>query len=196
MNCIYKRVILSRLLESFYNVDKSFMGPTHMIVKICKKYGIYGILRNSVISGNYMLMSEWKKLVKQVVNNRDFRRIKLQCQLYKVLDNLKTNMKENTISPWWQHAYRNPSFGRLNITIIRVLLNVERFGFKVCSDCHDMAIDSVEHKMFKCEAVSNEKVLYWNKIIEVCPVQLANEFTTMSEKDQSVFFLMDLAIDT
>ena len=54
----------------FYNVEKAFMGPTHMMVKLCKKYGIYSILRNSFISNN-MLMSEWKKLVKQVVNQRD-----------------------------------------------------------------------------------------------------------------------------
>ena len=105
----------------YYNVDKAFMGPTHMIVKLCKKYGIYSILRNSVISGNYMVMSEWKKLVKQVVNNRDSKPIRIQCQLYKVLDKLIT-VKVTTISLWWQHAHRNPSFSRINITIIHVLL--------------------------------------------------------------------------
>ena len=58
----------------FYNVNKAFMGPTHMIVKLCEKHGIYSILRDSVISGNYILMSEWKKLVKQVVTNIDIKK--------------------------------------------------------------------------------------------------------------------------
>ena len=31
MNCIYKRVLISRLLEMFYNVDKAFIGPTHIM---------------------------------------------------------------------------------------------------------------------------------------------------------------------
>jgi len=49
-------------------------------------------------------------------------------------------MNVTTISPWPQHAQRKPSFARMNITIIRVLLNVERFALKICSDCHDIAI--------------------------------------------------------
>ena len=132
-------------------------------------------------------MSEWKKFVKQVVNNRDSKHIRLQCQLYKVLDKLITN-KVTTISPWWQHAHRNPSFSRINITIIRVLLNVDRFGIKLCADCDDIAIDSVDHKMFKCEAVNNERIKYWNKIIAVCPVQLANEIKNDIKKKKCVYF--------
>lgn len=137
-------------------------------------------------------MAEWKKLVKKVVNTRDIKRIKLQCRLYKVIDKLIIDINVMNISIWWQHAYRNPSFGRINITIIRVLLNVERFGFKLCSDCDNMENDSVEHKMFKCEAVGNDRAIYWNKVLAVCPVQLAKEIVIMSLKDRSVFILNGL----
>jgi len=50
-----------------------------------------------------------------------------------------------------------------------------------------MTIDSVEPKMLKCEAVSNESVKYWNKIIAFCPAQVAYEIKIMTLKDRSVF---------
>ena len=117
--------------------------------------------------------------------------MRLQSQVHEVLDQLIT-MNVTTFSPLWQHPHRNPSFARTNFTIIRVLLNVEQFGIKLCADCDDIAIDSVEHKMFKCEAVNNERITYWNKIIAVCPVQLANEIEKITLKDRSVFILNGL----
>ena len=54
MNCLYKRILICRLADIFYNPEKVFLGPTKMIVDIYKKYDLYFVLRNAVINGKYL----------------------------------------------------------------------------------------------------------------------------------------------
>ena len=189
MNCLYKRMLLCRLVDIFYNPKKVFMGPTKAIVDICKKYDLYSVLRNAVLNGDYLSMSKWKKMVKQIVAKRDLKRIVCGCKLYKVLDYLNIDIAVTSISPWWQHAYRNPSFARKNITILRTLLNVERYGVNPCTKCNLMALDTVEHILFQCSAKSTERDEFWLKVLAACPQQLKAELLIMPFKTRSVFIL-------
>ena len=105
-----------------------------------------------------------------------------------MLDYLNRDINLIYISPWWQHAYRNPSYARKNITIVRTLLNVERYGFKPCIKCNKMALNTVEH-MFQCSAKSIERDESWIKVLAACPKQLKTEILLMPFKERSLFIL-------
>jgi len=188
MLCLYKRIFISRLIEIFNSDNKKFIGPTQMLVETCKKYGLLNVLKVSVMNGEYMSMCKWKKMVIERILMRDIKRISIACSLYKVLDYLHVR-NASMVSHWWQHAFRNTKYTRINRTIIRILLNVQRYGFNMCLKCNPEVINSIEHVMFQCESTKEIRELYWNNIIRVCPGQLLKEIVKMNLKDRSKFIL-------
>ena len=189
MNCLYKKLIISRILEMLYKPGKLFLGPTKMLIDTCKKYGLVNVLKKAVTTGDFMTMNEWKKRIKELVNRRDRRRIIIGCSLYKVLDYLVFNTRSLSMSIWWLHAFRNPQFARINRSIVRLLLNVECYGFKKCDNCLNESINSTEHLLFECEKNNDKRLALWSRVILSCPLQLANDISAMSARDRCIFIL-------
>ena len=152
-------------------------------------YGLYPALKEAVINGEYMSMREWKRLVKQSVLERDKKKIILECSLYKVLKYLKFTTYSFSIIPWWQHAFKNPAFARINRSLVRLLLNVDRSGFSLCNKCDLAEIDTIEHFMFNCPSTNNIRKNYWCQVTMVCPYSLLCEMNNMPTRDLCEFIL-------
>lgn len=181
--------MLFRLLDIFFHTKKEFMGPTNVFVETCKRYGLYYVLQRAVVNGYYMPIIEWKKNVTKLILKRDERQIIMECSLYKILKYLSYEREVMSISVWWHHAQRNPKFARINRTIIRLNLNVERFGLKICQDCDMFVYRSIEHVMFECTVKEGIREKYWMVVMEVCPVQLIVAMNRMSIYERCVFIL-------
>ena len=76
------------------------------------------------------------------------------------------------MSVWWQHAFKTPSFSLINRSVLRLLLNMERHGFKYCEKCNFVSINTIEHMLFDCTATKEVCELNWFKVTEMCPKQL------------------------
>ena len=188
-NCLYKKLIVSRILEILFKPGKSYLGPTKMFVSTCKKYGLVNVLKKALITGDFMSMKKWKTRIKELVNKRDRKRILIGCSLYKVLDYLVFKTRVLSMSIWWHHAFRNPQFARINRSVVRLLLNVECYGFKTCDNCQNSCINSSEHLLFECEKYNDIRIACWAKVIQSCPLQLANDMSAMSARDCCIFIL-------
>ena len=66
------------------------------------------------------------------------------------------------MSVWWQHAFKTPTFSRINRSVLRLLLNVERHGFKYCEKCNFVSINTIEHMFFDCTATKEVRELSWS----------------------------------
>ena len=115
------------------------------------------MLKKALTTGGFMAINEWKTRIKELVNIRDRRRIVIECSLNKVLDYLKFTTYSFSVVPWWQHAFKNPTYARISRSIVRLVLNVDRFGFRVCNKCDLAAIDTIEHFMFDCPSTNNNR---------------------------------------
>ena len=69
------------------------------------------------------------------------------------------------------------------------MLNVDRFGFRVCNKCDLAAIDTIEHFMFDCPSTNNIRKIYWCCVIEACPNPLLCEMNIMSSRNLCKFIL-------
>ena len=136
-----------------------------------------------------MPIIEWKRKVTKLILKRDERQIILECSLFKVLKYLPYERDVRSISIWWHHAHRHPKFSRINRTIIRLILNVDRFGFKICQECDMFVNSSIEHVMFECTANNVTRQKYWMMVMEVCPVQLIFAMNRMPIYERCVFIL-------
>jgi len=192
MTCIYKKIILYRIMYIFLSHGKTFTGPTSLFIEICKKYNLYYVLKKAVVNGDFMNIDEWKKMVKLAVIKKDQQRITIQCSLYKVLDYLNPTCR---MSVWWQHAFKTPTFSRINRSVLRLLLNVERHGFKYCEKCNFVSINTIEHMFFDCTATKEVRELNWSKVTELCPKQLVTEMEAKSKRELCVFILNGLNCD-
>ena len=188
MECIYKRMLIFRLTYIFYNVDnRMLLGPTKIFVDTCVRYGLLKMLKESVMSGVYIGMKEWKKNVNKVSLLRDQQKKDLEYMFYKVLDYL--NVTSYSMSAWWHHAHLNPTYSRKVRSVIRVLLNVDRMGLKVCEHCEIPVIRSIEHVLFQCYFMRCMREKLWSLVTIECPKQLRDEMNMMTDKERSIFIL-------
>ena len=102
MKCIYKAILIRILVTIFSRGNISLDSPTALFVHTCKKYDLYNTLRESVLSGVYMPIQKWKKIVYNIVTERDKRNIRIQCSMYKVLSYFDTNGEINAVNSWWK----------------------------------------------------------------------------------------------
>ena len=133
-----------------------------------------------------MTMREWKRSVKQSVIESDKKRIILECSLdkaCKVLNYLKFTTYSFSVLPWWQHAIKNPTYARIIGSLVRLVLNVDRFGFRVCNKCDLAAIDTIEHFMFDCPSTNNTHIYNQCCVIEACPNPLLYEMNIISSRN-------------
>ena len=174
---------------AFVNEAKNLRSPTSLFVQTCKKYNVYDILKQCVLTGEYMSLHEWKKKVSQIVNLKDYRNILLQCGLYKVLNYFNFNCNVNSVKTWWRLAYVNPRTTYFVKTMVRVLLNVSCLGFHACKYCGYETIDSLEHILFQCQGTVKSRRTYWKEVRRVCPVALFIELENMTDRDKSFYII-------
>ena len=187
MNVIYKKVIVVRLAEILWKTGEK-LGITNLLANTCNKYGLYEVLINLITCGNYISMKDWKIIVKKHVQTMDQKRLKINSKLYKVLEYISIEHIGNCL-PWWQLCFKNPRHTRSCKHIVRLLLNVDRYGFYICQNCSEGATNSLCHILFKCNAVDITRVFWWDQFIEMCPSPLLNAIIAMDDKNKIKFML-------
>ena len=149
MTCIYKIVLLKRLFNILCSSENTSTGPTAELINVCRKYdALFTILNKAFITGKYLNALEWKKMVTTIVMKRDKKRFNVQCHLYKVLQYYDFKEAVGNISIRWEHAFKYPKYARKIRSVIRLLINVDRYGFSLCESCDNFVANTIEHVLF------------------------------------------------
>ena len=152
MSSVYKSVCIKRLCYMLYS-GAVCKGPLNCIVKVCKEYGLFGILRMAIESGEYMRKHEWKLHVKDCINELDGKRLKTKCLMY---NNLKLlDMRDSNMCVWWIHSSYSCKFTKQNEYIIRLLLNVSGYKQMICPCCELHTVNNISHVLFVCTSNNN-----------------------------------------
>jgi len=184
--CVYKEVCIKRLCKMFYT-DSIKLGPLWNIIVICREYGIYGMIRSSVESGEYMTRVQWKQFVKNAIGDLERKKWLINCKLYKTLEFMcESNYKMCT---WWIHAFYDHSFMKQNSIIVRMLLKVKMYSEKICQCCDLNVNNSVGHILFQCQCNSSRRNELWNHVIDISPIELKNHLGTLTITDKASFVL-------
>ena len=116
----------------------------------------------------------------------------MHCHLYKVLQYYDFKEAVGNISIRWEHAFKYPKYARKIRSVIRLLINVDRYGFSLCESCDNFVANTIEHVLFDCNANHVKREVLWNNVLELCPRALIIGLDNMSNKDLCVFILNGL----
>ena len=128
-------------------------GPVWNIITAFCRYGLLDLLYDSVLSGDYIPMSEFKKLVMSIAHDIAVRSCKVSGQLYSSLTMYNTcllNKKQRIC--WWDVVLRQPEHVNKCRLIIRLLLNVVRLGRERCKLCQ-YGMNTTTHILFECQCI-------------------------------------------
>ena len=114
------------------------------------------------------------------------KKVKIVCKTFKSLSKLSFVTLE--ISPWWVHCYKNPKLTHQCRDIIRLLLNVHRYGNKSCVFCYGK-VNSIQHVLLECPSIQTQRSLLWLDIISVCPDQLRSSIESLNVYERCSFLL-------
>jgi len=188
MTCLYKVLLIRRIVTLTVNDEIKGMGPTHNWLMLCKKYNVLDIVINAISSGEYMCISEWKRKIKPLVQAHDIKRWKVTCSLYKSLRYVFLDIGKFTISPWWQHAFNNVHYMLKSRCIIQLLIGKERQLKGLCHKCNANQV-SVEHILFYCNSVMKTRNLMWEKVESCCLPALLDDLMCMSTRERLIMIL-------
>ena len=119
---------------------------------------------NSIISGEYPTMAEWKRLIKDKILKHDFKRFKVNCTLNRSLQHLNNNVNVSAISPLWIHCYKNINDFKKVKKCIQILIGSFRQLKGRCKLCNQ-AVFTLEHILFDCYILDISRSRLWNDVV-------------------------------
>ena len=165
--------------------DSTQRGPLWNVLKVCKEYGLYDLVKSSMETGEYISKVLWKRVVRESLANLEHKRWRINCKLYRTLH----FMSVYHMSAWWLHAYHDHAFSKQNRVILRLLLNVKMYAEIICPCCDINVVNCAVHVLFGCSCNEEQRVLLWNLFVEKCPQGLRVSLERMSYKQKTKFIL-------
>ena len=74
-------------------------------------------------------------------------------------------------------------------SIIKVLLNVHRFGKKRCALCNSNLYNSLSHILFQCQCSIDKRNELWNELFQSCTGSLRVSLNSMSNEAKTKFLI-------
>jgi hypothetical protein len=137
------------------------------MLNVCVKYGIQQYVINAIEAEEYCNITQWKQMVKSLIDDQYDKRWNVTHTLYKSLGYLSAY--QHVMSPWWQHAHDNPKIFYQSRLIIQLLLNKSRHQHGICKCCMAYVPISTEHALFECEAIGGLRKVLWSKFEDKSP---------------------------
>ena len=185
---LYKTIMIRRFVDCV--IRGTGRGPVWTMITACHKYNIFDIVYDSLLSGNYMSVGQFKKMVTGICCSKDIQSWKITCQLYTSIRMYNTqHMTCKQRLSWWNIAYEFPECTYKCRMIIRLLLNVFRLGKEMCHLCCQYKRNSVNHIIFECDFVKDIRTEYWDIVRESCPRPLYEDMLNMTSDKRCAFIL-------
>ena len=196
VSCIYKQVLILRLYHHLYCPDRPHIGPIYQMLQVYRRYGLIDVLDCALTTGNVIPLSKFKCIVKCKAQELETDSFEVTCMLYKTLKLFKECIKDIEMWPWWAFASKFPEYGYKVRIMCRLLMDRHclkevtcRFDTSSpkCILCADNVIESVDHMLFKCEALNCYRDDLWKEVLESAPEAMKYEFHRMTDKEKCIF---------
>ena len=197
---IYKKVILTRLLECF-GTDKTHSkhnSPIQSMWDEIVKYKLDEIIRNCIRNSTYGKVSDWKSLIKKVIWRGEEIKWRTSCMLYKELRIYCSATKGITMHAWWALVNSVPTTFRYVSCVVSVMMGCQprglqcNFSRKTCALCQNSREDTSEHILFECAELAPYRDLQWIAVMDELPNAMADSIQKMNNKQKTEFFLSGL----
>ena len=186
ISSVYKSLCIKRLCYIIYS-GAVCKGPLNGIINVCKEYGLFGMTKMAVESGDYMQRKVWKQYVKDYVSELERKRIKTKCMMY---NNLKLlDVRDFKMCVWWTHSSHNCNFIKQNEYIVRLLLNVSCYRQTICSCCDSHMVNNVSHILFVCKALDSIRSSLLNEVQKKSPANIIRTINRMQLEEKTRFIL-------
>ena len=201
---IYKQLFLIRYVTHTYRDQENHYGPLWRAMNRSEKYGLLPFIIDAVETGEYMPDTQWKRLCKERVWQREQKQWKVNSALFVKLSEIRQMIDCKNVLSWWQYAQHNTEDMNKCKLILKLFLGVHNLKCnavkytgenqsQLCTNCSDYKYETIEHVLFECEGNSVLRGHLWNNILESCPsASMVYEMTSMSTKARCSFLLSGL----
>ena len=161
--CIYKQVAIERIHHYFYEaaeLESSSRSPLLKMIQTYRKYDLLALLMQSLTSGSYMTIGQFRKLVIEKINRLDNLRFSMTCMTYKYVEEFSNCVPKLAMWPWWVFGSKRPDKCRDCKILARLLfgessLNVHTSRYKdtnstLCSHCEVRCAQTAAHMLYDC----------------------------------------------
>ena len=193
MASIYKKVIIHRLL-SLYDVNEIIENsPVSSCLYVMRKYDLYYLFVRGILNGPSLTVNQFKQLVKDRIKKYECSQSYANLMFYKNVEVFKNVISHSFIWPWYIHASRYPRTRKKCKVLMKLIL-----GFDMCTKsfkqekyCHCSSINgkSVNHILFECSLVNEERVVYFKRLETELPPRLYEDFCKLNFIDRTEFIL-------
>ena len=196
-NNIFKRLmicVLKIVLENGIPHQK-MKSPIICMYETAVKYGLENVLRQAVIFNILPDFESIKCHTKSIVRELENNRWKASCILYKELEYYRCTVSGIKMHPWWLFAKDEPLYCKKVAGVVAILMGTQpvnyqrNFDRSDCKLCGSFELETVEHILFKCNALDVYRGSLWENILSRLPEPLKQSVMLMSYRERTIFFI-------
>lgn len=206
LSCIYKKVAIARL--AYHLLDTGLhMGALYDALQLCRQYGLVEHVVTALETGQTMSLTNWKRLVCEVVKEQELVRWQLTTRLYNNIVLFIECVTSVSVSVWWSVSRCWPKLTKATRVIMRLLCgqhglatNTLRYRSKgntehspvrsnVCTLCDIGVPETVEHFLFCCCRHDTLRTELLRKLNLLLLPNMYRHMESLNTKGKTVFLL-------
>ena len=136
----------------------------------------------------------FKKILKRRIHNHEESKHRITVLMYKLPREYIACFSVCYMWPWFVHASKYPECKHKCVTILRIVVGVEREKIPVYCMCRpDQKIDA-SHIFFDCELIKNVRTVQWEIVMQNVPTGLAYSLNNMSSFEKTVVLIKGFGV--
>ena len=118
---VFRQVFIFRFFQILTSGIFTNRSPTAQILEICTKYKIVDVIQNTIMSGILPPKESWKKIVKKLIDDKDFAAWRFDLKLHSKLGLFRTIVLKNEPCIWWDMTKMFRPMKNACCTMLRLL---------------------------------------------------------------------------
>ncbi len=200
---LYSMVAISRLTDCRFSWKETIRagGPISHMYQVARKYGLCDAVHSMMDSGTMPSRPAWHRQVVRLVTERHHQTWLMQAVMYRTMDTVVQVVcatENRGTCVWWSVCRVNPSITRLCRLVVRLMcgdhsLNSGRGRFTNntvrCCLCDSYEQETVEHTLFTCEALHQQRTETWQAVLSTVPHGMRRAILEMTTAEKTYFVL-------
>jgi len=190
-NSLCKQIMIYRFLEhSSRDSAYAHGGPVWNMFRFAKDLSLGAYIQNSINTGTYVSLSEWKTIIKSRLVHLDHIKWRSTCMLFKSLTWYRGIFNQRKLWSWWKYTADNPRDTYSCKTLINIastgrILKYDKSCRPIlCPLCNERSVSEVPHILFNCCKLENIRSIYWSRVINAAPTGLVLSMMEMRASER------------
>ncbi len=193
---IYKKIAIIRISQFLLQQTSNLQGPVSRALEVASRYGVLHCFSDSIHKGQFMSMSQWKRMTEKVVGSSERNQWMMTCTLYGNMQLYRAILDKQKVWVWWKVTRLVPSSVKAGVMMLRLLAGDRVHPSDDCRErcllCNETVTEKITHILFMCDSNKAKRDLEWINVRNVMPQAMQQEIDVMSACDKSTFILSGL----